>query len=239
MSNYFSQGGNLNKPPFNDWYYTVPEDRNDTINYNLQRAYNLAPFEELENWRTASPEGLKKEENHLRSVYRDPKTDIYHFVKSKDHPTIGKELEFYNGNSKESKEFRENYDLDTSEKYYRYVPKNLKSQGGNLDPIQDLIPRQYRTTIGIKAPRLFDKGGNTVQDNIRVDNPYLNENYGVRVPRTYTPTNHGSINQVTQEDLDRYSRYEQGENLEALNHIINIDPTRANPRNAEERYLNY
>ena len=109
------------KKSFDDWYKTVPVDRNDTTNYNLRRAYELAPIEELESWRASSIEDLRNDKNHLRSVYEDPKTGIYNFVKSKNHPTVGLELNWYN--SKDAADFRSKYDLDTSGDYYRYVPK--------------------------------------------------------------------------------------------------------------------
>ena len=110
------------KKNFDDWYKTVPIDRNDTTNYDLRRAYELAPIEELESWRTSSMKDLRNGKNHLRSVYEDPNTGIYHFVKSKNHPTVGLELDWYN--SKDGTDFRSKYDLDTSNDYYRYVPKS-------------------------------------------------------------------------------------------------------------------
>ena len=114
---------------FNSWYKTVPTDRNDTLNYNLRRAYELAPKQELEQWRTSSFQDLKNGKNHLRSVYENPNTGIYEFMKSKHHPTIQKELDWYNSNDKEAVNFRKSYSLDTSGDYYKYVPKKFYSGG--------------------------------------------------------------------------------------------------------------
>lgn len=126
------EGGPLKKKSFEDWYKTVPVDRNDTISYNLRRAYELAPYNELEAWRTSSIEDLNAGKNHLRSVYRNPNTGVYEFMKSKNHPTLHFEIDWYNSNNPEAVEFRKNYDLDMSGDYYKYVPKK-KAFGGDLN----------------------------------------------------------------------------------------------------------
>ena len=120
------------KKPFEDWYETVPTDRNDTITYNLRRAYELAPIDELETWRTAPFEDLKSGKNHLRSVYFNPDTGIYEFVKSKDHKSLKSELDWFYSDDPKAIEFRNNYYLDTSNDFYKYVPKK-KAFGGKLN----------------------------------------------------------------------------------------------------------
>lgn len=124
------------KITFESWYETVPSDRNDTTSYNLRRAFELAPREELEAWRTSSVEDLKNGKNHLNSVYLNPKTGIYEFMKAKNHPTLKYELEWYNSKDPEAVEFRNSYDLDTSGDYYRYVPKKF-AEGGKVNVIPD------------------------------------------------------------------------------------------------------
>ena len=118
--------------PFEDWYKTVPTDRNDTTSYNLRRAYELAPFDELEAWRTSSVKDLNSGKNHLRSVYLNPDTGIYEFMKSKNHPTLHFETDWYNSNDPEAIKFRNNYNLDMNGDYYKYVPKK-KAFGGELN----------------------------------------------------------------------------------------------------------
>ena len=108
---------NQDKPPFNEWYKTVPKEKNDTTNYNLRRAYELAPKEQLD-------EFVKNPDAHLYSVYENPKTGEYEFMKSKNHPTLKYEIDWYN--SEEGKEFRNNYDLDMTNEYYKYIPKIKK-----------------------------------------------------------------------------------------------------------------
>jgi hypothetical protein len=115
----FEQGG---KVPFDQWYKTVPKAKNDTINYNLRRAYDLAPQKDLDAF-------VKDPNAHLMTAYENPETGIYEFMKSKHHSTINKELDWYK--SKGGKDFRNKYDLDTTGDYYRYVPKQF-AMGGSM-----------------------------------------------------------------------------------------------------------
>lgn len=139
----FQKGGSVDaitgaapKVTFESWYNMIPEDRRDTTSYNLRRAFELAPREELEAWRTSSISDLKAGKNHLNSVYLNPKTGIYEFMKAKDNPTLKYELDWYNSNDPEAVQFRNNYDLDKSGDYYRYVPKKFKN-GGAVNVIPD------------------------------------------------------------------------------------------------------
>jgi hypothetical protein len=116
----YQDGGQTNKIPFEDWYKTVPEYKNDTTSYNLRRAYELAPQEELD--------AFVNTDAHLRSAYKQP-NGIYEFVKRKDHPTVQKEIDWFN--SPNAAEFRQQYRLDDSGDYYRYIPK--KQDGGDAD----------------------------------------------------------------------------------------------------------
>ena len=124
------------KITFESWYETVPSDRNDTTSYNLRRAFELAPKEELEAWRTSSVEDLRNGKNHLNSVYLNPKTGIYEFMKAKNHPTLKYELEWYNSKDPEAIKFRNVYDLDMSGDYYKYVPKKF-AEGGKVNVIPE------------------------------------------------------------------------------------------------------
>lgn len=115
----FQTGGNI-KPPYEEWFKTIPADRNNTENYNLKRAYELAPWEELERWRNATPEQLKDPNYHLHTFYwTDKDQNVGEFVKKNGHPTLINELQEYFTN----KDFRENYDLDMSGEYFKYVKK--------------------------------------------------------------------------------------------------------------------
>ena len=63
----FKQGG---KPKFEEWYKLVPESKNDTITYNLRKAYEELPFEELEEFR-------KNPNKHLDGKYKTPEHMTY------------------------------------------------------------------------------------------------------------------------------------------------------------------
>ena len=104
---------------FEDWYKTLPKEKNDTTSYNLKRAYELADEESLKEF-AANPDA------HLYSAYENKETGDYEFVKSKNHPTIDKELEWYN--SDDAAEFRNQYELfDDGSEYYKY--KKKKTEG--------------------------------------------------------------------------------------------------------------
>lgn len=132
--------GSQTKPKFEDWYKTVPAEINDTTNYNLRRAYELLPFNELEDWRNGKA--------HLRSIAPTSNGD-YEFLKSKKHPTYNKEIEWFNSNDKNAIEFRNNYRLDNKDKYPKYIKKSkmgkLVSINGNVKnglihtPNQDVL----------------------------------------------------------------------------------------------------
>lgn len=142
----FKEKGNMlkydgqTKPKFEDWYKTVPAEINDTTNYNLRRAYELLPFNELEDWWNRKA--------HLRSIAPTSNGD-YEFLKSKKHPTYNKEIEWFNSNDKNAIEFRNNYRLDNKDKYPKYIKKSkmgkLVSINGNVKnslihtPNQDVL----------------------------------------------------------------------------------------------------
>lgn len=108
--------------------------------YNLRRAYELLPFNELEDWRNGKA--------HLRSIAPTSNGD-YEFLKSKKHPTYNKEIEWFNSNDKNAIEFRNNYRLDNKDKYPKYIKKSkmgkLVSINGNVKnglihtPNQDVL----------------------------------------------------------------------------------------------------
>lgn len=99
---------------FEEYYKSLPAEKNDTTMYDLRTAFKLLPKEELEKFR-------KNKDAHLRSVGYDASSDTYYFLKRKDHPTLQLELDWYN--SDKAEDFRSKYKLDTSGDYYKYVPR--------------------------------------------------------------------------------------------------------------------
>lgn len=148
----FQKGGEIDavtgvdpKPnTFEQWFNKLPQNKRDTTNYNLRRAYQLAPKEELDNF-------LQNPNSHLKTFYYNSE-GIGEFMKSKNHPTLWMELEYYNNGNKvltkngknyiipadkkEWEDFRNSYELDTSGDYYKYIPKKFKD-GGKMNVIPD------------------------------------------------------------------------------------------------------
>ena len=129
------ENGGKKKMAYKDWYKLLPKEKQSTQSYNLERAYELASQNEVDAF-ASNPEA------HLRSFYMN-EDGVGEFVKKADHDTIGKELDFYYGDSPESNQFRENYVLDTRGDYYKYLPRNNKNlmprvmeMGGMLTPIE-------------------------------------------------------------------------------------------------------
>jgi hypothetical protein len=110
----------LKRPTYEEWLQSVPEDKRDTTHYNLRRAYELAPQEHLEAFAHSN-------DAHLYSAYENPETGEYEFMKSRNHPTISEELDWYYSNNPDAVEFRRKYKLDDSGEYYRYVPRATKA----------------------------------------------------------------------------------------------------------------
>ena len=124
-------GGGI-PPTFEQYYKSVPKGKNDTTSYNLRRAYELAPKQDLERF-------ISDKNAHLNSVYENKNTGEYEFMKSKNHPTIQKELDWYNSNNPEAIKFRNQYKLDTTGDYYKYkqklqFPGTNYAMGGYMQP---------------------------------------------------------------------------------------------------------
>lgn len=97
---------NGEKLPYDQWMnkYNLEE----TPDYNLKRAWELGY--------------VPDETGHLPTV--DDQTG--QFLKAKGHPTIQKELDWYN--SPEGAEFRNKNSIDSSGKFFKYVPKGQNGQ---------------------------------------------------------------------------------------------------------------
>lgn len=133
-----AQKGTKVKPKYSDWVKTVPQDRLSS-NYDLEKAFEVLPFEMLESWRKATPEQLSKGEFHLQSVYEMPDGN-YEFLKlgtEKDNPEVHFETDtFYDG----SNGLKESYDLifNKDRNRYYYIKKSQKFQaGGKMNVIPE------------------------------------------------------------------------------------------------------
>lgn len=122
-------GGPTIPPTFEEYYATLPATKNDTLSYDLRRAYSLLPYEEMQKFAT-------EDSYHLPSVAYDENTDSYEFLKRKEHPTLRYELDWYNSNDPEAIEFRNKYKLDTMTNPYKYLPRFRN--GGELGTMDDI-----------------------------------------------------------------------------------------------------
>lgn len=96
-------------------------------NYNMRRYWELKGMPNTFNSKDSSMWSWHPEDRsyHAFSVAYNKDNDTYEFVKSSKHPTIQKELDRYN--SPEGKEFKDQYELITTDdkgtplEYYKYI----------------------------------------------------------------------------------------------------------------------
>ena len=98
-------------------------------NYNMRRYWELKGMPNTFNSKDSSMWLWDPDDRsyHAFSVAYNKDNDTYEFVKSSKHPTIQKELDWYN--SPEGKEFKDQYELITTDdkgtslEYYKYIRK--------------------------------------------------------------------------------------------------------------------
>ena len=158
-----AQQGTKTLDPFQVYLQSLPENQRDSTNYRVKDywEYNGRPkdFEE------AKRKGMFVEQEdfddtgkslgkswHGFTVAENPNTGELEFMKSSQHPTIQKELDWYN--SDDGADFRSQYELVKTEPYYKYVKrktpiKQETPQHKNGGSIIELISE---TTISLVDP---------------------------------------------------------------------------------------
>ena len=158
-----AQQGTKTLDPFQVYLQSLPEKQRDSTNYRVKDywEYNGRPkdFEE------AKRKGMFVEQEdfddtgkslgkswHGFTVAENPNTGELDFMKSSSHPTIQKELDWYN--SDDGADFRSQYELVKIEPYYKYVKrktpiKQETPQHKNGGSIIELISE---TTISLVDP---------------------------------------------------------------------------------------
>ncbi len=158
-----AQQGTKISDPFQVYLQSLPENQIDSTNYRVKDywEYNGRPkdFEE------AKRKGMFVEQEdfddtgkslgkswHGFTVAENPNTGELEFMKSSSHPTIQKELDWYN--SDDGAGFRSQYELVRTEPYYKYVKrktpiKQETPQHKNGGSIIELISE---TTISLVDP---------------------------------------------------------------------------------------
>lgn len=132
----YQKGGKVTDP-FQSYLQTLPENQRDDSNFRVRDywEFNGRPkdFDEavFRGMFTQFEDGW-----HANSVAENPKTGEIEFMKSSSHPSIQKELDWYN--SDDASEFRSQYELQKTEPYFKYVkrkgtdqPQSFK-EGGSL-----------------------------------------------------------------------------------------------------------
>ncbi len=132
----YQKGGKVSDP-FQTYLQTLPENQRDDSDFRVRDywEFNGKPkdFEE------AISRGMFTQFDdgwHANSVAENPNTGEIEFMKSSSHPSIQKELDWYN--SDDASEFRNQYELQRTEPYFKYVkrkgtdqPQSFK-EGGSL-----------------------------------------------------------------------------------------------------------
>jgi len=122
--------------------------REDGSEYNNQRAFEI--YKENPAWFDKNMVEMQDDGPHFASV--DPKTGV--FLKSKNNPTLQKELDWYN--SPEGRDFKSKHDLDTSGEFYRYIPKNSKEASPDDDPFKPIHHKEFASRFRTKYPGAYD-----------------------------------------------------------------------------------
>ena len=137
---------------------TLPVNLRDTKDADYEQGgdYRSRRYWELSGKPKDFNEGLKnnmftKEDDgfyHAHSVAYNKEKDEYEFMKSRNHPTFAKELQWYNGDKDGAPEFRKNYIIDKSGDYYRYVRRNAAPPSSPQDGGQSDVNTQTKTGSG-------------------------------------------------------------------------------------------
>lgn len=139
----YQQGGKVTDP-FESYLQTLPENQRDDSNFRVRDywEFNGRPkdFDEavFRGLFTQFEDGW-----HANSVAENPKTGEIEFMKSSSHPSIQEELDWYD--SDDASEFRNEYELQKTEPYFKYVkrkgtdqPQSFK-EGGSLTKSDQLV----------------------------------------------------------------------------------------------------
>lgn len=130
----YQDGGKVTDP-FEYYLQTLPKYQRDSSNFRVKDywEFNGKP----KDFNEAISRGMfiqLEGEWHAKSVAENPKTGEIEFMKSSSHPSIQKELDWYNSN--DASEFRSQYELQKTKPYFKYVKRKNKIEsqqaGGNI-----------------------------------------------------------------------------------------------------------
>ncbi len=158
-----AQQGTKTLDPFQVYLQSLPENQRDSTNYRVRDywEYNGKP----RNFEEAIKKGMfVKQEDfdnsgkslgkswHGFTVAENPNTGELEFMKSYTHPTIQKELDWYN--SDDGTEFRNQYELVKTKPYYKYVKRKtpVKQETPQHRNGGSIIKLISETTINLVNP---------------------------------------------------------------------------------------
>ena len=126
------QTGGVISDPFEVYLQSLPQAQRDSTNFRVRDywEYNGRPknFDEARKkgmfeWKEDFDESGKSLgwSWHAFTVAKNPNADEYDFMKSSSHPTVQKEIDWYNSDA--GSEFRKEYELQKVQPYYKYVKR--------------------------------------------------------------------------------------------------------------------
>lgn len=157
QTNQLQKGGEIKLNDFEYYLSTLPEAQRDSTDYRVKDfwEFNGKPkdFQEAIN-----KEMFKQEEDfddngkslgfswHANTIAWNPETGEGEFMKSPNHKTIQKEIDWYN--SKDGENFRRQYTLVKSTPYWKYVKKH-EGGGSIIEITSDIEMFQKGGTINV------------------------------------------------------------------------------------------
>lgn len=130
------QTGGTIKDPFEYYVSTLPIAQRDSSNFRVRDywQYNGQPKDFDEARKKGMFEWVEDFDKdgkslgwswHAFTVAKNPNADEYDFMKSSSHPTVQKELDWYNSDRPDAVKFRNDYELQRTEPYWKYVRRKV------------------------------------------------------------------------------------------------------------------
>ena len=167
------QTGGTIANPFEVYLQSLPQAQRDSTNFRVRDywEYNGRPrnFDEARKkgmfeWKEDFDESGKPLgwSWHAFTVAKNPNADEYDFMKSPSHPTVQKEIDWYNSDA--GSEFRREYELQKVQPYYKYVKRKapykdvpVHKGGGSIIELVSL-PTEILLVDPTEIPE-FQEGG--------------------------------------------------------------------------------
>lgn len=167
------QTGGVISDPFEVYLQSLPQAQRDSTNFRVRDywEYNGRPknFDEARKkgmfeWKEDFDESGKPLgwSWHAFTVAKNPNADEYDFMKSPSHPTVQKEIDWYNSDA--GSEFRKEYELQKVQPYYKYVKRKapykdvpIHKEGGSIIELVSL-PTEILLVDPNEVPEFQDGG---------------------------------------------------------------------------------